>query len=262
MKHPLKLTALALAAAFSMASAIAQSTAPAQPSGTGGAGTSATGGRTAPAAQAGTGTRNAEARKDDKLARGDRRFVLDAAGSGMFEVQAAQLATTKASDPAVKSFAGTLIDHHTKANDELTQLANAKGVELPAAPPRAMRRQIEQIGKKDGQEFDRAFVREVGIKAHEKDIKLFEKASKDVKDPELKAFVVKTLPLLKEHLAMAKKLPQSGEDGSDQARKGGGTGAMGAGASHSGTGHSGSGAAKGGAAGTGAGGSGQGATTR
>ncbi|HYF19484.1 MAG TPA: DUF4142 domain-containing protein, partial [Ramlibacter sp.] len=176
MKHPLRLSALALATAFTFASAIAQSTAPAQSSGTGGAGTSATGGRTAPAAQQGTGTRNAETNKDDKLARADRRFVLEAAGSGMFEVQAAQLAASKASDPAVKSFAGMLIDHHTKANDELTKLANAKGVELPAAPPRAMRKQVEDMGKKQGQELDQDFVRTVGIKAHEKDIKLFEKA--------------------------------------------------------------------------------------
>lgn len=218
--QPLKLSAVAIAMAFSFGSAIAQSTAPAQASGTGGAGTSATGGRSAPQAQPGSGTRNAESKKDDKLARGDRRFVMEAAGSGMFEVQAAQLATTKASDPNVKSYAGMLVDHHTKANDELTRIANAKGVELPAAPPRAMRRDIEQMGKKQGQEFDTEFVRTVGIKAHEKDIKTFEKAAKDLKDPEIKSFAEKTLPVLKEHLAMAQKLPQSGKQGGEQMGKG------------------------------------------
>jgi putative membrane protein len=34
-----------------------------------------------------------------------------------------------------------------------------------------------------------------------------------VKDPELKAFVDKTLPHLQEHLAAAEKLPQSGRNG-------------------------------------------------
>lgn len=217
-----KLSAFTLALALSFGGALAQSTAPAQPSGTGGAGTSATGGRTAPAAQPGTGTRNAESKKDDKVARGDRKFIQEAAGSGMFEVQIAQLAATKGSDPNVKSFAGMLIDHHTKANDELTKIANAKGVELPAAPPRAMRRDVEQLGRKQGQEFDTDFVRNVGIKAHEKDIKLFEKASKDIKDPELKAFVDKTLPTLKEHLAMAQKLPQAGKEGGEKMGKGAG----------------------------------------
>lgn len=186
-----------------------------------GTGSSVTGGGAAPAAQPGTGTRNAETAKDDKLARGDRRFVQKAAESGMFEVQAAQLAATKATDPQVKSFAGMLVDHHTKANNELVQLANAKKVELPAAPPRGMRRDMEKLGKKSGAEFDQDFVRQIGIKAHEKDIKLFEKAGGDLKDPDLKAFVAKTLPALREHLAQAEKLPQSGKSAAAMGNRGG-----------------------------------------
>jgi putative membrane protein len=186
-----------------------------------GTGSSVTGGGAAPAAQPGTGTRNAETVKDDTLARSDRRFVQKAAESGMFEVQVAQLAATKANDPQVKSFASMLVDHHSKANNELVQLANARKVELPAAPPRAMRRDMEKLGKKSGADFDRDFVRQVGIKAHEKDIKLFEKASKDLKDGELKAFATKTLPTLREHLAQAEKLPQSGRSGAAMGNRGG-----------------------------------------
>jgi putative membrane protein len=221
MQH-LKLSAIAIAMAFSLGGAFAQSSSSAQPSGTGGAGTSATGGRSAPAAQPGTGTRNSETKKDDKVAAGDRKFVEKAAGSGMFEVQVSQLATTRAQSPDVKSFAGMLVDQHTKANDELTQLANAKGIELPAAPPRAMRRQIDQLGKKKADDFDKDFIKNVGIDAHQKDIKEFENASKDVKDPELKAWVTKTLPTLKEHLAQAQKL--QGGKGGDASRMGAGSG--------------------------------------
>jgi putative membrane protein len=43
---------------------------------------------------------------------------------------------------------------------------------------------------------------------------MFQKASKDVKDAELKAFVDKTLPVLRDHLAAAEKLPQSGKNAS------------------------------------------------
>lgn len=192
------LLALALACGFAFAQ-------------TGGTGSSVTGGGAAPAAQPGTGTRNAETAKDDRLPRGDRRFLQTAAERGMFEVHVAQLAATKAQDPQVKSFASMLVDHHTKANNELVQLANARKVELPAAPPRGMRRDTEKLGRKSGAEFDKDFVRQVGIKQHEKDIKLFEKAGRDLKDPDLKAFVGKTLPALREHLAQAEKLPQSGK---------------------------------------------------
>jgi putative membrane protein len=183
-----------------------------------GTGSSATGGQSAPAAQPGTGTRNLPA-KSDQIARGDRKFIEEAAGSGMFEVQVSQLAAAKASDAQVKSYASMLVDHHTAANNELVKIANAKGVELPAAPKRSLRRDVEKLGKKNGAEFDRDYVREVGIKAHEKDIKLFEKASKDVKDAELKAFVDKTLPTLREHLAQAEKLPQSGKNAAAMGNK-------------------------------------------
>ena len=191
-----------VALAFSFGAAQAQ---------TPGAGTSATGGQSAPMAQPGTGTRNLPD-AGHKIARGDRKFIEDAANSGMFEVQVAQLAASKATDPNVKSFAGMLVDQHTAANNELVKIANAKGVELPAAPKHSLRRDIDKLGKKNGDEFDRDFVREVGIKAHEKDIKKFQKAGKDVKDADLKAFIDKTLPVLRDHLAAAEKLPQSGKN--------------------------------------------------
>lgn len=190
------------ALAFALGAAQAQ-TAP-------GTGSSVTGGQSAPAAQPGTGTRNLPAQS--QIARGDRKFIEEAAGHGMFEVQIAQLAAAKATDANVKSYASMLVDHHTAANNELVKIANARGVELPAAPKRALRRDVEKLGKKNGEEFDRDFVRQVGVKAHEKDIKMFEKARKDVKDPELKAFVDKTLTSLREHLAAAEKLPQSGKN--------------------------------------------------
>jgi putative membrane protein len=179
-------------------------------SGSTGTGSSVTGGQSAPAVQAGAGTQQSDTRKGEKLSRGDRKFLEKAAGSGMFEVQVSQLAASKASDAQVKSYANMLVDHHTAANNELVQIANARGVELPAGPPHHLRREVEKIGKHNGADFDRTYVREVGIQAHEKDIKLFQKARKDVKDAQLKAWVDKTLPVLQQHLADAKKLPESG----------------------------------------------------
>jgi putative membrane protein len=189
--------------------------------GTAGSGSSMTGGGAAPAAQPGTGTRGAETRKDDKLSSADRKFIQDAAEHGMYEVQIGQLASSKAKNPDIKSFATTLVNDHTNANNELVQLANSKKVELPAAPSRGKRNDLEKMGKLSGDEFDKRFVREVGIKDHEKDIKNFEKASEKVKDPELKAWIDKTLPKLREHLATAQKLPEGGVDASAMGARGG-----------------------------------------
>lgn len=178
---------------------------------TGGTGTSMTGGQAAPATQPGTGTRNSNTRQGEQLSRGDRKFIQDAAQGGMFEVQVAQLAAAKATDPAVKDFASKLVQDHQQANNELVQIANARHVELPAAPSRDQRHAIEKLGKKSGAEFDREFVKQVGLKDHEKDIRTFEKAAGKLKDPDLKAWAQKTLPHLREHRALAQKLPEAGE---------------------------------------------------
>lgn len=175
-------------------------------------GSSMTGGKAAPAAQPGAGTRMNDTRKDESLSRGDRKFIQDAAEGGMFEVQVAQLAASKATDPAVKDFANKLVQDHQQANNELVQLANAKHMELPAAPSRGERHALTKLGKMNGAEFDRNFVKEVGLKDHEKDIKKFEKAAEKVKDPDVKAWAQKTLPHLREHYALAQKLPEAGKN--------------------------------------------------
>jgi len=202
--HHLRAVPLALALVFGAGWASAQTganTAATTPS----TGSSMTGGQAAPHTQAGTGTRNTETSKDDQLSRSDRKFIEDAAGDGMYEVQAGQLAASKAQSPDVKDFANKMVGDHEKANNELVQLANAKKVELPAAPSRGKRHETEKLSKKSGGDFDRMFI-DASIKDHEKDIKKFEKASGKVKDPQLKAWVDKTLPVLRDHLAMAQKL--------------------------------------------------------
>jgi putative membrane protein len=208
---PLALS-LALAGGFAAAADTAGS-------GASSTGSSVTGGQSAPAAQPATGTRNSNTSKNSKIARGDRKFMQDAAEGGMFEVQSGQLAANKASDDKVKQFASKLVEDHQSANNELMQLANTKGLELPAAPSRSERREIEKLGKESGSKFDQDFAK-VEVKDHEKDIKKFEKASGKVKDPELKAWIDKTLPHLREHLALAQQLPGAGGHKSNAAAMG------------------------------------------
>ncbi len=229
MTTPRHRTSLPSLAAAILALALGSAWAQGSGSGSTGTGTGSGAGSGAPMAQPGTGTRDTPA-QGQKMARADRRFIEDAAASGLFELQAAQLAAAKAADPAVKSLASMLVEHHTSANRELMQLANSKGLELPPAPTRAMRREVEELGKKTGSAFDQEFVRKVGVREHEKDIKRFQEASKDVKDPELKAWIDKTLPALEQHLAQAQRLPQA-QSGS--ARSGSGTSTSGAGPSGS-----------------------------
>lgn len=182
-------------------------------SGGSGAGTSSSG---QGAAVTQSGARAAS--EKSRVVRWDRKFMEEAASAGQMQVQAAQMVANRGADKAVKDYAATLIEHQASANSELAQLASSLGIELPSSLPRGMRNEVEKLAKRSGAEFDREFVREIGIKQHEQEIKHFEKASKDAKEPQLRAWVDKTLPMLQQHLAAAQKLPQAGSDAAASTR--------------------------------------------
>lgn len=148
--------------------------------------------------------------KPAKLSRSERKFIEKAAVGGMFEVEAARLAEQKASDPQVKQFAAKLMEQHQQANNELKQIADARGVTLPTQLPSKEQRKIDDLAKQSGQKFDEEFLKTAGRKDHQEDIKDFEKARRDTKDPQLQAWIDKTLPALHTHLAEAQSLSGQG----------------------------------------------------
>jgi putative membrane protein len=99
----------------------------------------------------------------------------------------------------VKKFGRRMVEDHGKANEELTALARAKGVDLPKEMDRPQKRVHDRLAKLTGESFDRAYVEEM-VKDHRKDVKEFEQQATRAKDPDLKARVDKTLPTLHEHL--------------------------------------------------------------
>ena len=140
----------------------------------------------------------------DKVSRADRDFLKDAAVSGTYEVEAARLAVEHASSAEVKSFAQTLAGDHAAANEELKGLAGMRNVELPGELPAMKRLAMDNLRKSD--HFDRDFVKKVGVDDHQDAIKRFQKAARDSKDPEIKAWAEKQLPHLRNHLAQAQAL--------------------------------------------------------
>lgn len=149
---------------------------------------------------------SAAERRDSSVARADAAFMKQAAQNGHAEVEGSKLALTKASNEKVKAFAQQMIDDHTKANDELMELARKKGVELPAEPSLMQKGKHKLLEHSDGADFDRRYVESLGVKAHEDTIKLFRKGAQEAKDADVKAFAEKTLPKLEHHLEMAREL--------------------------------------------------------
>lgn len=134
----------------------------------------------------------------------DQEFFTKAAGGGMYEVEAGKLAQSKGQTDGVKSFGGMLVKDHGAANAELKALASKKGATLPPGLPDEKQKKLDTLSKT--KDFDKEFVKEVGLDDHKADIALFEKTSKDADDADLKAFAAKTLPTLKMHKEHAEGL--------------------------------------------------------
>jgi len=136
----------------------------------------------------------------------DPQFTAAAAGNGRYEVQASRLAMYRAASPQVRAYAQMLVDHHTLANSELMALVRARGMRLPGVLPRGKHARLDRLASATGEEFDRMYIRLVGIEDHQADIALFERASRELRDPELRAWASKTLPTLRAHLEAARAL--------------------------------------------------------
>lgn len=132
-------------------------------------------------------------------------FVEKAAQAGLTEIAAAKSALAKSKDPGIRSFAERMVKDHGAANDELSSLARAKGIDVPSTLNAEHKAALDQITSKSGPEFDRVYSQHMNMD-HSKAIALFESATKS-SDPDLAGFARKTLPTLREHKQLAEKLP-------------------------------------------------------
>ncbi len=149
------------------------------------------------------GTVTAFAADTTQLDHKDAAFIKDAAQDGEAEVQLGKLAAEKGQNNSIKQLGQHLQQDHTQANQQLMQLAQSKGLTLPTEPARKEERTENRLQDKTGADFDKAFAEHV-IKDHEKDIQKFQKALQNCKDADVKAFIEKNLPALRQHLEMAR----------------------------------------------------------
>jgi putative membrane protein len=140
-----------------------------------------------------------------QLDKQDSSFVVSAVSGGIMEVQLGELARQKAGNQAVKDFGNQMVEDHSKANSELSQLLRGKGFRITDSLQEKHQKHISMLREKTGAAFDKAYVDHM-VKDHEEDVKAFEKASKEAKDADIKAFATKTLPVLKMHLENIKRV--------------------------------------------------------
>ena len=138
----------------------------------------------------------------------DGAFVADAASSGMAEVKLGQLAQQKGWNTAVKDFSKRMEADHTKAGNELKDVADRNNVTLPNEVNYADKSTYERLSAYSGKEFDKAYADQM-VKDHEKAVAEFKKEASEGENKDLKNFAAQTVPTLESHLQMAQDMKKT-----------------------------------------------------
>ena len=135
----------------------------------------------------------------------DRDFINKAATGGVTEVELGRIATMRAARPTVRSFGERMVTDHSRSNAELVALAQSKGVALPTALEPSQQAMRDRLNGLSGADFDRAYMSEM-VRDHTEDVALFERAAEISADPDIKAWATRSLPMLRDHLALARQV--------------------------------------------------------
>jgi putative membrane protein len=135
----------------------------------------------------------------------DREFVTKAASGGVAEVEFGRIATQRAARPAVRSFGERMVTDHSRTNAELATLARSKGIDVATTLEPAQQPMRDRLNTLSGADFDRAYMAEM-VRDHTEDVAAFERAAEVSTDPDIKAWAARTLPMVRDHLALARQV--------------------------------------------------------
>lgn len=145
---------------------------------------------------------------DHVVTGGDLAFMNDAGPGGAAEVELGRMAAARAASSEVKQFAQQMVEDHSRAGKKLKALAQQKKVTLPPEMLPKAKQTMEKLGKLQGADFDREYVKTM-VEVHQKDVAAFEAFARNATDADVKAFASATLPTLKHHLQMISQLAKS-----------------------------------------------------
>jgi putative membrane protein len=147
-----------------------------------------------------------------QISQQDEHFVADAAQTNIAEVDAGHMAVQKGTSPAVKQLGETLITDHTRAENQLRQIAQQQGLQLPSTPSQEQQAMANRLSQaKPGRAgFDTAFAKDM-VEGHQKAISKFQQEAQTTNDPALRSYAQTTLPVLQKHLQMSEAASRGGE---------------------------------------------------
>lgn len=139
------------------------------------------------------------------LNKSDEKILKEMAQANIDEIEAAKLAQSKSQNDQVKTFAQQMIDDHSKALNDVQQIAQQKGVTLPTEPDAKHKAMSSKLEAMTGAAFDKAYMSQAGVADHKAVHSKLLSAEKKAKDPDVKGLAEKMLPVVEQHLKSAEQ---------------------------------------------------------
>jgi putative membrane protein len=121
------------------------------------------------------------------------RVQLRASG----ELELSRILAARSANAAVRSFAQQMLEDRGKTVQQLRQLAESRGVDLPSAPDAAAKADTERVSRLSSPELDRAYVERM-LRDLDADTADFQAQAHVAQEVELQAWVCDTLPQFEE----------------------------------------------------------------
>lgn len=142
------------------------------------------------------------------LSDGQIAAIMDTVHSS--EIEQAQLAQTKSTDPHVLSFASMMISHHSQAR----QQEQAMGLSTAASPMLQTlssqgRQTMATLRDKSGKDFDRAYL-QAQVEQHQKVLDTIDRQlMPSAKNPQLRSHLQSMRPTIEQHLKTARQAQEA-----------------------------------------------------
>lgn len=155
------------------------------------------------------------------LSKADQKLMTEVAMGGMMQLEVSRAALEKVTSPEAKLLAQSEVEEQTGVSAKLKEIAAAKGFTMPSAADSKTQALIAKMNEMSGNELDVFYIRESGVKGHEKLQKTMTKVQSSAADASMKSLAAATLPVIKTHMQVSREevAKKSGGKNNNNARQ-------------------------------------------
>jgi putative membrane protein len=135
----------------------------------------------------------------------DRRFIQEAMADNFMVVRMGQLAENKATNSAVRQFGQRMVVEHGQMQNQWVAMTSRNGMPMKPGMGRLHRVKEERLKEASANEFDRLFMTMM-VQEHQERVGYYSKEGRSAHSAQVRQVVTYSLPILQQHLTMAKQL--------------------------------------------------------